>query len=80
MTFKLKIDYATGAAGAYPIVLATYEIVCSKGNDASKLPLLKSFLTYTSSTAAQASVTRLGYAPLPETVRAKVAAAVTDLG
>jgi phosphate transport system substrate-binding protein len=77
---KLKIDYSTTVSGAYPIVLATYEIVCSKGNDAGKLPLLKSFLTYTSSTAAQASVTKLGYAPLPETVRAKVAAAAADLG
>ena len=34
-------------AGAYPIVLVTYEIVCSKGNAADKLPLLKAFLTAT---------------------------------
>ena len=30
----LKIDYATKEAGAYPIVLVTYEIVCSKYPDA----------------------------------------------
>ena len=39
---KLKLDYATKAAGAYPIVLVTYEIVCSKGLDAAKTALLKS--------------------------------------
>ena len=29
---KLTIDYATNEAGAYPIVLVTYEIACSKGS------------------------------------------------
>jgi phosphate transport system substrate-binding protein len=76
---KMKIDYATKEAGAYPIVLVTYEIVCSKGNDAAKLPLLKGFLTYTSSADGQKALTDLGYAPLPETVRAKVAASVGNL-
>jgi phosphate transport system substrate-binding protein len=77
---KLKIDYNTTAAGAYPIVLVTYEIVCDKGNAADKLPLLKSFLTYISSTAAQGSVSSIGYAPLPESVRTKVAGVITNLG
>jgi phosphate transport system substrate-binding protein len=76
---SLKIDYNTTTAGAYPIVLATYEIVCSSGNDAAKLPLIKSFLTYVSGTNGQAKLADLGYAPLPETVRAKVAAAVAAL-
>jgi len=76
---KMKIDYATKEAGAYPIVLVTYEIVCSKGNDAAKLPVLKGFLTYTSSADGQKALTDLGYAPLPETVRAKVAASVANL-
>ncbi|HEY5178732.1 MAG TPA: phosphate ABC transporter substrate-binding protein PstS, partial [Dermatophilaceae bacterium] len=30
---KLKLDYATKEAGAYPILLVTYEIVCSKAKD-----------------------------------------------
>ena len=42
---RLKLDYATKTAGAYPIVLVTYEIVCSKGLDADKTALLKAFLT-----------------------------------
>ncbi|HEX6500367.1 MAG TPA: phosphate ABC transporter substrate-binding protein PstS [Micromonosporaceae bacterium] len=77
---KLSIDYTTKAPGAYPIVLVTYEIVCSKGNDAGKLPLLKSFLTYASSAAGQQAVTRFGYAPLPDTVRTTVASTVSSLG
>lgn len=77
---KLKINYATKEAGTYPIVLVAYEIVCSKGNPADKLALLKGFLGYTSSTTGQAALSKLGYAPLPSTLQAKVAAAVTNLG
>jgi phosphate transport system substrate-binding protein len=73
---QLTINYNTTASGAYPIVLVTYEIVCEKGNAS---PLVKSFLTYTSGTAGQASVTKLGYAPLPDSVRTKVATTVGNL-
>jgi phosphate transport system substrate-binding protein len=76
---QMTIDYNTTTAGAYPIVLVTYEIVCDKGNPADKLALIKSFLSYTSSSAGQGSLTNLGYAPLPETVRAKVASTVAAL-
>jgi phosphate transport system substrate-binding protein len=76
---QVSIDYATTTPGAYPIVLVTYEIVCDKGTPAASLPLVKGFLTYTSSTAGQGSLTQLGYAPLPETVRAKVASTVSAL-
>ena len=30
-TWRCKLDYATKEAGAYPILLVTYEIVCSQG-------------------------------------------------
>ncbi|MFG2037666.1 phosphate ABC transporter substrate-binding protein PstS [Dactylosporangium sp. NPDC048998] len=76
---KLSIDYATKEAGAYPIVLVTYEIVCSKGTAADKLALVKGFLGYTVSTDGQASLEKLGYAPLPETVRAKVESSIKNL-
>lgn len=74
----LKLDYATKAAGAYPIILVTYEIVCSKGLPAEQAALVKSFLTYTSS-GGQSVLAGLDYAPLPDTVRSKVAAAVATL-
>lgn len=77
---RLTLDYATKTAGAYPIVLVTYEIACSKGLDAEKAKLVKSFLTYFSSTDTQASLEEIGYAPLPDEVRTKVEAAVKALG
>jgi phosphate transport system substrate-binding protein len=76
---QMNIDYSTNTAGAYPIVLVTYEIVCDKGNPAGSLNLLKSFLGYTSSTAGQGTLTAVGSAPLPESVRSKVAAAVASM-
>jgi len=76
---KLQLDYATKAEGAYPIVLVTYEIVCEKGTAADKLPLLKSFLTYTSSAEGQNVLAGVGYAPLPTTVADKVRTAVAGL-
>jgi phosphate transport system substrate-binding protein len=76
---KMTIDYSTKEAGAYPIVLVTYEIVCSKGNDAGKLALLKSFFKYTVSADGQAVLSKLGYAPLPESVRSKVETSVNNL-
>jgi len=47
MDLALDLDalYATKAAGAYPLMLATYEIVCSKGYDADTAAAVKSFLT-----------------------------------
>lgn len=74
----LELDYATKAEGAYPLVLVTYEIVCEQGTPADKLPLVKGFLAYTSGDG-QGLLTELGYAPLPESIRAKVAAAVAAL-
>lgn len=76
---KMSIDYNTKEAGAYPIVLVTYEIVCGKGLPADKLPLVKSFLGYTAGSEGQAALTDLGYAPLPDSVRTKVEAAVKNL-
>jgi phosphate transport system substrate-binding protein len=73
----MTIDYATTQAGAYPIVLVTYEIACSKGS--AKAADIKAFLTYTSSTGGQSVLSDLGYAPLPESVRTKVAASVAGI-
>jgi phosphate transport system substrate-binding protein len=72
----LKLDYATKAPGAYPIILVTYEIACTKGLPAEKTALVKSFLTYFASADGQSSLTELKYAPLPEETRTKVDAAI----
>lgn len=75
----MKIDYATKTAGAYPIVLVTYEIVCEKGLPAEQSAFIKSFLTYTASADGQKVLTGLGYAPLPASVQTKVQASVKAL-
>nr|WP_239020795.1 phosphate ABC transporter substrate-binding protein PstS [Nakamurella antarctica] len=73
----LKLDYATKEAGAYPIILVTYEIVCSTGNG-DKLPLIKSFLGY-AATEGQAVLASVGAAPLPAEIQAKVIASIQGL-
>ncbi|KRE44113.1 phosphate ABC transporter substrate-binding protein PstS [Knoellia sp. Soil729] len=72
----LKLDYATKEAGAYPINLVTYEIVCSKGKDPQKQKNIKAFLTYFGSEEAQKAIEEIGYAPLPTEVQTKVEAAI----
>jgi phosphate transport system substrate-binding protein len=74
----LKLDYATKAAGAYPLILVTYEIVCTKYKDAAKGALVKGFLSYTSG-AGQAGLPDLGYAPLPASILSKVQASVAAI-
>ncbi|MEO6143730.1 MAG: phosphate ABC transporter substrate-binding protein PstS [Dermatophilaceae bacterium] len=76
---SLKLDYATKEAGAYPVLLVTYEIVCSKAKDPAKVALTKAFLKHFSSTETQKSLEGLGYAPLPAAVQTKVTAAIDAL-
>ena len=73
----LKLDYATKVPGVYPVILVTYEIVCSAGN-ADLGPLLKSFLGYTA-TDGQTSLADLGAAPLPAEIQTKVIASVSAI-
>ncbi len=75
----LELDYATKEAGAYPIILVAYEIVCSKNKDPQKQQGIKSFLKHFASTDFQNGLEELGFAPLPETVRSQVDASVDAL-
>ncbi len=73
---SLKIDYATKEPGAYPIVLVTYEIVCSEYPDPEKGAKVRSFLRHFASPEVQKSLETKGYAPLPAEMLEKVAASV----
>jgi len=73
----LTLDYKTTTG--YPAVLVTYEITCQKGGDAALVPLTKSFLTYTASDAAQATLSTTGYVPITGDVLTKVRAAVASI-
>jgi phosphate transport system substrate-binding protein len=73
---SLDLKYADNAAGAYPALLVTYEIVCSKGVAADKTAIIKDFLSYFAAPETQASLEELGYAPLPTELQTKVKTAI----
>ncbi|MBA0053814.1 phosphate ABC transporter substrate-binding protein PstS [Streptomyces sp. AJS327] len=75
----LELNYRTEAAGAYPIILVTYEIVCDEGNKKDTLKATKSFLKYTASEDGQSALSEIGYAPLPEEIAKKVRATIPEL-
>jgi phosphate transport system substrate-binding protein len=75
---SLKINYATKASGAYPIVLTTYEIACTKYKDATAGTFVKNFLKYTVD-GGQSLLAGLGYAPLPAALQAKVKASIAKI-
>ena len=70
--------YATTTPGAYPILLASYEIVCSKYPDAEVGKAVKAFMQSTI-TDGQQGLTPLGYIPLPADFQTRVAAAVNSI-
>lgn len=75
----LVLDYTTKQAGAYPIVLVTYEITCQRGLASDQLGLTKSFLTYTASNAGQANLAATGYVPLTGSLLSQVQSAVASI-
>lgn len=75
LALDLKATYASKEAGAYPLILATYEIVCSKGYDADTATGVKSFLT-SAVNEGQSGLAELGYVPLPDAFKQKVAASI----
>jgi phosphate transport system substrate-binding protein len=75
LVLDLKSVYGTTAPGAYPLVLATYEIVCSKGYTPEVAQAVKAFLTV-ATTDGQANLSEAGYAPLPEAFKTKLKTAI----
>jgi phosphate transport system substrate-binding protein len=71
LTLDLNALYASKAAGVYPLMLATYEIVCSKGYDADTAAAAKSFLTV-SANQGQANLSTAGYVPLPDSFKERL--------
>ncbi|KUH80801.1 MULTISPECIES: phosphate ABC transporter substrate-binding protein PstS [unclassified Mycobacterium] len=65
LTLDLNSLYGTKEPGAYPLVLATYEIVCSKGYDPETSAAVKSFLTVAANEGQQ-NLSPAGYVPLPD--------------
>ncbi|MEV0387185.1 phosphate ABC transporter substrate-binding protein PstS [Nonomuraea sp. NPDC050643] len=72
----VRFDYLAKGGDAYPIVLVTYEITCSKNTD----PLVRAFLRYTAGDAGQSYLSLYGYAPLPQDLLEKVRARLDVTG
>ncbi|MGP6174532.1 phosphate ABC transporter substrate-binding protein PstS [Corynebacterium sp. A21] len=67
--------YAIDAAGAYPLVLTTYEIVCSAGYDAETSAMVKDFLTVALESQDD-DLAGLGYIPVTGAHHERLVAAV----
>ncbi|ORV41078.1 phosphate-binding protein [Mycolicibacter engbaekii] len=75
MRLDLRSLYGTKQAAAYPLVLVTYEIVCSKGYDADTSAGVKSFLR-SASTSGQGELAAAGYVRLPDQLKRRLSAAI----
>lgn len=75
LVLDLSSMYSTREPGVYPLVLATYEIVCSKGYDAETSDAIKSFLTVAAN-SGQTDLRAAGYVPLPDKVKERLATAI----
>lgn len=78
LVLDLNPMYSSQDPRSYPLVLATYEIVCSKGPDADTSGAIKSFLTV-SAGSGQADLSSAGYVPLPDKVKERLVAAINAL-
>jgi phosphate transport system substrate-binding protein len=78
LKLDLKSIYSTKEAGAYPLVLATYEIVCSKGYDAATSAAVRSFLTV-SANNGQSGLSAAGYVSLPDKLKQRLLAAINAI-
>ena len=70
--------YRPNQTGAYPIVLATYEIVCSKYPDPQVGTAVKAFLQSTIG-AGQNGLADNGYIPIPDEFKSRLSTAVNAI-
>jgi phosphate transport system substrate-binding protein len=70
--------YKPTQVGAYPIVLGTYEIVCSKYPQSDVAPAVKAFLTV-ATTDGQKGLQDAGYIPIPDSFKAKLTEAINAI-
>jgi len=67
--------YLPTDAGAYPIMLATYSLVCSQYPDSEVAPAVRAFLTVALG-KGQEGLTDNGYIPVPEAFKGKLVTAI----
>ena len=70
--------YTPTEPGAYPIVLGTYEVVCSKYPDSQVATAVKAFLNVALG-KGQEGLTDNGYIPVPDTFKTTLTAAISAI-
>lgn len=78
----VALDRKTTEAGAYPIVLVSYDIACSVYDTAEDATNVKAFLSYVASAEGQnvaAAADVAGSAPISDALRAEVQAAIDSI-
>jgi len=71
LTLDLSSIFGSTEPGTYPLVLATYEIVCSAGYDADTASAVKSFLL-SAANEGQDGLGEQGYVPLPSSFQERL--------
>jgi phosphate transport system substrate-binding protein len=76
----ITVDRKVEEKGVYPIVLVSYQIACQSYDDKAQADLVKSWLSYVTSTEGQqVSASDAGSAPLTDAVAEKVKKAVESI-
>lgn len=78
LVLDLDSIYGTSTQGAYPIVLAAYEMVCSKYTDADTGKAVKAFLRV-AVTDGQKGLEDNGYIPVPKAFQDKLLTAINAI-
>lgn len=78
---SLEVDYTTAEAGVYPIALVSYLIACKEYEDANIAELVSAYFTYMASAEGQqAAAENAGSAPISDSLREQVDAAIALIG
>jgi phosphate transport system substrate-binding protein len=79
--FTFALNRTTEASGVYPIVLASYEMACTRYDSADRAALVKGWMRYlVSPEGQQAAASHAGSAPLSDKLTALVTPAVDAIG
>jgi phosphate transport system substrate-binding protein len=78
--FAIDVARTSTTEGAYPIVLVSYQVVCSTYADQSTVDNVKAFGSYVISEEGQnAAASAAGSAPIPDNLRTKAQAAIDTI-
>ncbi|WP_353807248.1 phosphate ABC transporter substrate-binding protein PstS [Agromyces sp. SYSU T00194] len=76
----IELQRDTAASGAYPIVLVSYLVACEQYADSANVELVKAYLGYIASPEGQdEAAASAGSAPISETLREQVVAAIDSI-